>query len=64
MTPEQVARMYDAFYRAGAKPDVAGSGLGMAIFKEIADLHNAAIDVDSAPGRGTTVTLVLPAAQG
>jgi PAS domain S-box-containing protein len=63
MTPEQVARMYDAFYRAGARPDVAGSGLGMAIFKEIADLHNAAVAVDSAPGRGTTVTLVLPAAQ-
>jgi len=63
MTEEQVARMYDAFYRAGAKPDVAGSGLGLAIFKEIADLHNAAVDVDSAPGRGTTVTLALPAAQ-
>jgi len=63
MSAEQVARLYDAFYRAGAKPGVAGSGLGMAIFKEITDLHNATVDVDSALGRGTVVTLVLPAAQ-
>jgi PAS domain S-box-containing protein len=62
MNEEQVARMYEAFYRAGVKPDVPGSGLGMAIFKEITDLHNAMVDVDSSPGRGTTITLVLPAA--
>lgn len=63
MSAEQVAQVYDAFYRARTLPEVAGSGLGMAIFKEIADLHNATVDIDSAPGRGTVVTLVLPAAQ-
>lgn len=64
MKPDEVARLYEAFYRAGAKPDVPGSGLGMAIFKEITDLHNATVDVASVPGRGTIVTLVLPAARG
>ena len=63
MNAEQVGRLYEAFYRAGAMPDVPGSGLGMAIFKEIADLHNATVDIDSTPGRGTVVTLVLPAAR-
>jgi PAS domain S-box-containing protein len=63
MTPEQVERMYEAFYRAGAKADVPGSGLGLAIFKEITELHNATVEVDSAPGRGTIITLVLPAAR-
>jgi PAS domain S-box-containing protein len=63
MSTEQVVRMYDPFYRAKAKPEVPGSGLGLAIFKEIAELHNAAVEVDSAPGRGTVVTLTLPAAQ-
>ena len=62
MTTEQVVRMYDPFYRAGAMPGVPGSGLGMAIFKEITDLHNATVEVDSAPGQGTVVSLVLPAA--
>jgi signal transduction histidine kinase len=64
MKPDEVVRLYEAFYRAGAKPDVPGSGLGMAIFKEITDLHNATVDVASVPGRGTVVTLVLPAARG
>lgn len=63
MSTEQVVRMYDPFYRAKAKPEVPGSGLGLAIFKEIAELHNAAVEVDSTPGRGTVVTLTLPAAQ-
>lgn len=62
MDAAQMAQMYEAFYRAGTKKDVPGSGLGMAIFKEITDLHNAAVDVDSRPGRGTTVTMILPAA--
>jgi PAS domain S-box-containing protein len=63
MSTEQVVRMYDPFYRAKARPEVTGSGLGLAIFREIADLHNAAVEVDSAPGRGTVITMTLPAAQ-
>lgn len=63
MSEEQIARVYEAFYRARTKPEVAGSGMGMAIFREIADLHNAEVSIDSATGRGTIVTLILPAAQ-
>ncbi|WP_332876440.1 ATP-binding protein [Massilia sp. S19_KUP03_FR1] len=63
MSTEQLVRMYDPFYRAKAKPEVVGSGLGMAIFREIAELHNAAVEVDSAPGCGTVITMTLPAAQ-
>ena len=63
MSEEQIARVYEAFYRARTKPEVAGSGMGMAIFREIADLHNAEVSIDSASGRGTIVTLILPAAQ-
>ena len=62
MTTEQLIRMYDPFYRAKTLPDVPGSGLGLAIFKEIIELHNATVEVDSAPGQGTVVSLVLPAA--
>ena len=32
----------------------------MAIVKKIMDLHGGEIDIDSVPGRGTTVRLVIP----
>ena len=37
-----------------------GSGLGLALVKTIADAHGATIAVDSEPGKGTTVSVVLP----
>ncbi len=37
-----------------------GTGLGMAIVKKIMDLHGGEIEVDSTPGEGTVVRLVIP----
>lgn len=62
MTADEQARIYEPFYRANGKPDAPGTGLGMTIFKEIIDLHGGLIQIASAPGGGTTVTFVLPAA--
>jgi PAS domain S-box-containing protein len=39
-----------------------GTGLGMAIVKKIMDLHGGEIEIDSAPGVGTTVRLIIPRA--
>jgi two-component system sensor histidine kinase HydH len=39
-----------------------GTGLGMAIVKKIMDLHGGEIEIESAPGRGTTVKLSIPQA--
>jgi signal transduction histidine kinase len=39
-----------------------GTGLGLAFARDIARDHGASLDVDTAPGRGTTFTLTLPAA--
>jgi PAS domain S-box-containing protein len=61
MTPEQQAQIFDAFYRADKGSSVQGSGLGMTIFKEIIDLHGGAVELQSAPGAGTEITMVLPA---
>jgi PAS domain S-box-containing protein len=39
-----------------------GTGLGMAIVKKIMDLHGGEIEIDSTPGHGTTVRLIIPRA--
>ena len=64
MTPEQQGQVYDAFWRAGALPDVAGNGLGMTIVREIVELHGGVVEIDSTPGGGSQVALWLPAEGG
>ncbi|WP_307237280.1 GAF domain-containing sensor histidine kinase [Catenuloplanes indicus] len=55
-------RMFRAFRRSAAaeQAEVQGVGLGLTIVKSIIDGHGGTIGIDSAPGRGTTVTLTLP----
>jgi signal transduction histidine kinase len=43
--------------------DHGGTGLGLPIAKSFAELHGGFLQLDSAPGRGTAVTIVLPAAR-
>ncbi len=58
--------LFDRFYqsRQSVAPATGegGKGLGLAIVKRIAELHDGAVTVRSAPGDGTCVTLQLPAA--
>lgn len=60
MTPEQLARVFERFYRADPSGNIPGTGLGMSLVKEIVELQGGRVDVASTPGRGTTVTLWLP----
>ncbi len=38
----------------------SGTGLGLPLAKAIVELHRGTVDIDSYPGRGTTVTVTLP----
>ncbi len=60
MSAVQLARVCERFYRADSSGKFPGTGLGMSIVKEILDLHRGQLDIVSAPGRGTRVSLTLP----
>jgi PAS domain S-box-containing protein len=62
MTPQQLVRVSERFYRADASGNIPGTGLGMSIVKEIVELLGGRLALDSEFGRGTTVTLWLPLA--
>ncbi|MBC8151800.1 MAG: HAMP domain-containing histidine kinase, partial [Bacteroidetes bacterium] len=58
------AQLTDVFLpmmRAGNVGTTPGFGLGLTLAKKIVDIHQGALGVDSSPGRGTTVSLRLPA---
>jgi signal transduction histidine kinase len=60
--PEQeLKNIYDPFFRASNTGKYEGYGIGLPLTRNIFRLHKGAIDVRSAPGKGTSVVLSLPA---
>ncbi len=61
MSEEQLAHIFDRFYRADSSDTaVQGVGLGMSIVRHIVLAHHGDIRVESQPGSGTRVRVVLP----
>ena len=60
--PEEQARLFTRFFRSRTATDraIQGVGLGLTIVQSIIALHGGTIEVSSAPGEGTTVTVRLP----
>ena len=63
--PEDRERVFERFYRVDKSHSkaIGGTGLGLSIVKHGAALHNAQVELDSAPGKGTTVRLRFPKEQ-
>jgi signal transduction histidine kinase len=64
MTPEVMRRMFEPHFSTKAGPDETGkggSGLGLTACREIVEAHRGRIRVESAPGKGTAITIRLPA---
>lgn len=62
MTPEQLERVGERFYRADASGNIPGTGLGMRLVRDVMDLMGGSVSLQSEPGVGTTVTLWARAA--
>jgi two-component system phosphate regulon sensor histidine kinase PhoR len=62
IAPEHIPRLTERFYRVDRSRSRAtgGTGLGLAIVKHVLLRHQAALDVTSEPGSGSTFTVLLP----
>ncbi|MCL2603995.1 MAG: ATP-binding protein [Defluviitaleaceae bacterium] len=62
MDGEQIAKLYDAYSRFNTEDNrwVTGTGLGMTITKQLVDMMDGEINVESEYGKGTTFTVRLP----
>ncbi len=63
--PVEHKRIFQKFYRVDDRlsREREGSGLGLAIVKHVMKAHQGRVELESAPGEGSTFTLVLPVAR-
>jgi CHASE2 domain-containing sensor protein/signal transduction histidine kinase len=64
--PEYQGRVFEKFFRLerDMKSEIVGTGLGLALVKEIVERHNGQVTLSSEPDRGSTFTLHLPIQRG
>ncbi|AIQ70130.1 sensor histidine kinase [Paenibacillus graminis] len=62
ISPEDQKLIFERFFKADRSHSrkYGGSGMGLAIVKQIISLHQGEIRVESEPGRGTTFIVILP----
>ena len=63
MAPEEIPLAMTPFQQVdiGLRRKYEGTGLGLPIAKELVDLHGGQLKIESERGKGTTVTILLPA---
>jgi len=59
---EDQPRLFQHFVQLDSRlaRDYEGTGLGLALVKRLAQLHGGSVEVESAPGRGSRFTVILP----
>jgi signal transduction histidine kinase len=62
MSADEQAQLFTKFFRADnpVTRQVSGTGLGLVITRSLVEMHGGTISVVSAPGEGSTFTVMLP----
>jgi two-component system sensor histidine kinase BaeS len=65
IAPQDLKGIFDRFTKVNRArtQDGSGAGLGLAIVRKIAQIHNGTITAESTPGQGSMFRLVVPASQ-
>lgn len=61
---DELPHVFDRFWRGGEAAMTSGSGIGLAVVRELAGVHGGTVSVSSEPGSGSRFTVTLPAAVG
>jgi signal transduction histidine kinase len=66
MPPDVSAHAFDPFFRADESRDrrSGGVGLGLSIIRSVVEAHGGQVELETAPGRGTSVTASIPRRSG
>ncbi|MCO1578089.1 HAMP domain-containing histidine kinase [Crossiella sp. SN42] len=60
LSPDQLGRVFERFYRGDSSRGRGGAGLGLSIVRAISEAHGGSVWVDSQPGQGAAFTVVIP----
>ena len=60
---ENFDKIFDRYERAIGSSEISGLGLGLYISKQIVELHQGTIKVDSKAGHGSTFTVTIPCSE-
>src|SRR5205085_4706465 len=63
IAPDELPRIFDRFWRSDRSRSRAtgGSGIGLAVVRELVEAHHGRVEMRSELGHGTTARVVLPA---
>ncbi|MDH4272517.1 MAG: HAMP domain-containing histidine kinase, partial [Candidatus Aminicenantes bacterium] len=66
IAPQEQKKIFEKFYRVSSQENdrLPGTGLGLSLVHHIVTAHGGRIEVESAPGKGSTFSILLPLEKG